>query len=164
LYSSAYRPDFRTLPNTEGQTFDTASFGTNLGIYDLKKIYKKLPSLMMKVADHVYVLGDTYTCHTLTSFFAFQLILIPKMSKLVVAVATYVPICTVYRILPSFAFHPIVVQKMWRFAVAFANYVSICIVYSIHHFLLYNGIDACIGHTCNTARLTRYCNNMRLNG
>jgi hypothetical protein len=23
-----------------------------------------LPSLMMKVPDHLYVLGDTYTCHT----------------------------------------------------------------------------------------------------
>jgi Mn2+/Fe2+ NRAMP family transporter len=29
--------------------------------------------------------------------------------------------------------------------------------------LLFNGIDACIGHTCNTARLSRFCNNMSLN-
>jgi hypothetical protein len=27
-----------------------------------RKIY--LPSLMMKVPDHLHVLGDTYTCHT----------------------------------------------------------------------------------------------------
>jgi hypothetical protein len=63
-----------------------------------------------------------------------------------------------------FAFQLILIQKMWRFAVAFAPYVSICIVCSIQHYFLFNGIDACIGHTCNTARLTRYCNNMRLNG
>jgi hypothetical protein len=68
----------------------------------------------------------------------------------------YMSFCIVYRILPSFAFYPIVVQKMWRFAAAFATNDSISIV------LLFNGIDACIGHTCNTARLTRYCNNMRL--
>jgi hypothetical protein len=29
-----------------------------------KKINVYLPSLMMKVPDHLYVLGDTYTCHT----------------------------------------------------------------------------------------------------
>jgi hypothetical protein len=27
-----------------------------------------LPSLMMKVPDHLYVLGDTYTCHTLIKY------------------------------------------------------------------------------------------------
>jgi hypothetical protein len=26
--------------------------------------YVYLPSLMMKVPNHLYVLGDTYTCHT----------------------------------------------------------------------------------------------------
>jgi hypothetical protein len=31
---------------------------------DLKKVNVYLPSLMMKVPDHLYVLGDTYTCHT----------------------------------------------------------------------------------------------------
>jgi hypothetical protein len=88
---------------------------------------------MMKVPDHLYVLGDTYTCHILPSSFAFQLIPIPMMSTLSIAVATYVSICIVYRILPSFAFHPVVVQKMWRFAVAFATYISTCIVYSTQH-------------------------------
>jgi hypothetical protein len=29
--------------------------------------------------------------------------------------------------------------------------------------LLFNDIHSCISHTCNTARVTRYCNNMRLN-
>jgi hypothetical protein len=29
-----------------------------------KKVNVYLPSLMMKVPDHLYVLGDTYTCHT----------------------------------------------------------------------------------------------------
>jgi hypothetical protein len=28
------------------------------------KVNVYLPSLMMKVPDHLYVLGDTYTCHT----------------------------------------------------------------------------------------------------
>jgi hypothetical protein len=31
---------------------------------DRKKVNLYLPSLMMKVPDHLYVLGDTYTCHT----------------------------------------------------------------------------------------------------
>jgi hypothetical protein len=30
----------------------------------IKKVNVYLPSLMMKVPDHLYVLGDTYTCHT----------------------------------------------------------------------------------------------------
>jgi hypothetical protein len=29
-----------------------------------QKVNVYLPSLMMKVPDHLYVLGDTYTCHT----------------------------------------------------------------------------------------------------
>jgi hypothetical protein len=29
-----------------------------------KKVNVYLPSLMMKVPNHLYVLGDTYTCHT----------------------------------------------------------------------------------------------------
>jgi hypothetical protein len=29
-----------------------------------KKVNVYLPSLMMKVQDHLYVLGDIYTCHT----------------------------------------------------------------------------------------------------
>jgi hypothetical protein len=29
-----------------------------------KKVNIYLPSLMMKDPDHLYVLGDTYTCHT----------------------------------------------------------------------------------------------------
>jgi hypothetical protein len=29
------------------------------------KVNVYLPSLVMEVPDHVYVLGDTYTCHTL---------------------------------------------------------------------------------------------------
>jgi hypothetical protein len=32
--------------------------------FDIKKVNVYLPSLMMKVPDHLYVLGDTYTCHT----------------------------------------------------------------------------------------------------
>jgi hypothetical protein len=39
-------------PNTESKRILT------------KKVNVYLPSLMMKVPDHVYVLGDTYTCHT----------------------------------------------------------------------------------------------------
>jgi hypothetical protein len=41
-------------------------------LYDLivvqpnKNNYVYLPSLVMKVPDHLYVLGDTYTCHMLT--------------------------------------------------------------------------------------------------
>jgi hypothetical protein len=31
---------------------------------EVKKVNVHLPSLMMKVPDHLYVLGDTYTCHT----------------------------------------------------------------------------------------------------
>jgi hypothetical protein len=30
----------------------------------LDKVNVYLPSLMMKVPKHLYVLGDTYTCHT----------------------------------------------------------------------------------------------------
>jgi hypothetical protein len=30
----------------------------------VKKEYVYLPSLMIKVPNHLYVLGDTYTCHT----------------------------------------------------------------------------------------------------
>jgi hypothetical protein len=30
----------------------------------LKKVNVYLPSLMMKIPNHLYVLGDTYTCHT----------------------------------------------------------------------------------------------------
>jgi hypothetical protein len=29
-----------------------------------KKVNVYLPSLMMNVSNHLYVLGDTYTCHT----------------------------------------------------------------------------------------------------
>jgi hypothetical protein len=29
-----------------------------------EKVNVYLPSLMMKVPNHLYVLGDTYTCHT----------------------------------------------------------------------------------------------------
>jgi hypothetical protein len=31
---------------------------------EIKKVNVYLPSLMMKVPNHLYVLGDTYTCHT----------------------------------------------------------------------------------------------------
>jgi hypothetical protein len=34
----------------------------------LNKISVYLPSLMTEVPDHVYVLGDTYTCHTLIKY------------------------------------------------------------------------------------------------
>jgi hypothetical protein len=44
------------------------------------KINVYLPSLRMKVPDHVYVLGDTYTCHTYCCyayhFYAYRLYLI----------------------------------------------------------------------------------------
>jgi hypothetical protein len=33
-------------------------------MYILKKVNVYLPSLIMKVPNHLYVLGDTYTCHT----------------------------------------------------------------------------------------------------
>jgi hypothetical protein len=32
-------------------------------ILDTKKVNVYLPSLMMKVPNYLYVLGDTYTCH-----------------------------------------------------------------------------------------------------
>jgi hypothetical protein len=32
--------------------------------YSEKKVNVYLPSLMMKVSNNLYVLGDTYTCHT----------------------------------------------------------------------------------------------------
>jgi hypothetical protein len=33
-----------------------------------KKENVYLPSLVMKVPDHLYVLGDTYTCHMLIKY------------------------------------------------------------------------------------------------
>jgi hypothetical protein len=39
---------------------------TDIGIDAVKrKVNVYVPSLMMKVPDHLYVLGDTYTCHML---------------------------------------------------------------------------------------------------
>jgi hypothetical protein len=38
--------------------------GLKITIKAIKKVNVYLPSLMMKVPDHLYVLGDTYTCHT----------------------------------------------------------------------------------------------------
>jgi hypothetical protein len=38
--------------------------GFHTGEIFMKKVNVYLPSLMMKVPDHLYVLGDTYTCHT----------------------------------------------------------------------------------------------------
>jgi hypothetical protein len=35
-----------------------------VGKLNRKKVNVYLPSLMMKVPNHLYVLGDTYTCHT----------------------------------------------------------------------------------------------------
>jgi hypothetical protein len=32
------------------------------------KVNVYLPSLMMKAPDYLYVLGDTYTCHTLIKY------------------------------------------------------------------------------------------------
>jgi hypothetical protein len=53
-----------------GQQFVKVTF-LNISITDNVRITNKpekvnvyLPSLMMKVPDHLYVLGDTYTCHT----------------------------------------------------------------------------------------------------
>jgi hypothetical protein len=37
-------------------------------ISSLKKINAYLPSLVMKVRDHLYVLGDKYTCHMLIKY------------------------------------------------------------------------------------------------
>jgi hypothetical protein len=55
LYFSYWREIF---------TLDTVGL---LGIVQqdyIQKVNVYLPSLMMKVPDHLYVLGDTYTCHT----------------------------------------------------------------------------------------------------
>jgi hypothetical protein len=38
--------------------------GRSRRIFKAKKVNIYLPSLMMKVPSHLYVLGDTYTCHT----------------------------------------------------------------------------------------------------
>jgi hypothetical protein len=35
-----------------------------INVFDMKKRNVYLPSLMMKVPNNLYVLGDTYTCHT----------------------------------------------------------------------------------------------------
>jgi hypothetical protein len=61
-----------------------------------KKVNLYLSSLMIKVPDHVYVLGHSYTCYTYCCyayhFYAYRLYFIN------------VSICNVYRILLSFAF------------------------------------------------------------
>jgi hypothetical protein len=75
---------------------------------------------MINVPDHVYVLGLTYTCHTLKNItdkrnnntcdkpsFAFELNQFQKMWKLAVALETYVLFYIVYCILPSFVFQVI---------------------------------------------------------
>jgi hypothetical protein len=55
MISAGERPQTNAL--------DRAATGT--GIYKLgKKVNVYLSSLIMKVPDHLYVLGDTYTCHT----------------------------------------------------------------------------------------------------
>jgi hypothetical protein len=48
-----------TLGSVRGQI---AAFWEN------KKVNVYLPSLMMKVPDHLYVLDDTYTCHMLIKY------------------------------------------------------------------------------------------------
>jgi hypothetical protein len=41
-----------------------ARCGRSGGREIIKKVNVYLPSLMTKVPNHLYVLGDTYTCHT----------------------------------------------------------------------------------------------------
>jgi hypothetical protein len=61
-----------------------------------------LPSLMMEVPDHLYVLGDTYTSHV-------NKVQLIRVKMICVAVIR--------------TFQPIVVQKMWMLAVVLTTYV-----------------------------------------
>jgi hypothetical protein len=50
----------------KGQWKDRKQWSLGVGQRRKRNVY--LPSLRMKVPDHVYVLGHSYTCHTLIKY------------------------------------------------------------------------------------------------
>jgi hypothetical protein len=93
---------------------------------------------MIEVPDHIYVLSDIYTCHTYCcyAYYIFKCIGCTLLT------------CDMYMCRLRHIHDPALLSLKMEGT----------------RLLFFNGIDACISHTCNMARLTRYCNNMRLNG
>jgi hypothetical protein len=95
-----------------------------------KKVNLYLPSLMMKVLNHLYVLGDTYTCHVL-------LLCISFLRVLVVLYLCVTYMCRLRHICDS------VLSSLKMEGIRLLLFIVFCLL------LLSNDINVGIGHTCN---------------
>jgi hypothetical protein len=103
--------------------------------YSIKKVNVYLPSLMMKVPNHLYVLGDTYTCHTYCCYALHFM----RIGFTLFTCDMYM--CRLRHINDS------VLSTLRMEAIRLLLFIVFCLL------LLSNGINVGIGHTCNTMRV-----------
>jgi hypothetical protein len=97
-----------------------------------KNVY--LPSLMMKVPNHLYVLGDTYTCHSYCCYAYYFM-------RIDCTLFTYDTYMCRLRLINDSVLSSLKMEGIRLFFIVF------CLL------LLSNGFNVDIGHTCNTMRV-----------